>query len=92
MSDVDPKKIKPGDLIRLDGSDSEWRVYEPVEERETAMHSGRLIGCGIKGSPGLGGWKPVRRITDHVPRSEVFVEPEYNEQATLDAVADGGNR
>jgi len=89
VSDIDPETIKPGDLIRFEWSEKVWRVYEPVEERETAMYSGRLIGCGIKGTT-MGGWKPARDIVDHVPRSEEFVEPEYDEQATLDAVADGG--
>jgi hypothetical protein len=85
MAGPDPEEIKPGDLVRLENSDSDWRVVEPVEERSTAHHSGKLIAICIKGSPSLGGWKPARRIVEHVPRGCEFEEPE-REQAELTEV------
>lgn len=91
MSDIDPEDLRPGDVVRLRDSDSEWRVVEPVEERETATHSGKLVGVTIKGSVSLGDWKPVRRVVDHIPRGAEFEDSESDEQATLDdAVAAAG--
>ncbi|ELZ96646.1 hypothetical protein [Haloferax sulfurifontis] len=83
MTDIDPERIKPGDLVKLADSPSEWRVIEPMEERKTAMYSGKLIGVCIRGSPALGGWKPVRNITDHVPRGQTFEDPDNETQTTL---------
>lgn len=91
MSDIEPEDLRPGDLVRLGDSESEWRVVEPVEDRETATHSGKLVGVTIKGSPSLGSWKPFRRVVEHVPRGAAFEDPESDEQATLDdAVAAAG--
>lgn len=84
--DIDYEAIRPGDIVRLESSDRKWRVYEPVERRETATHSGLLIGMGIKGSPSLGGWKPAKDIVDHIPRGAAFEEPDGSAQATLQEV------
>lgn len=86
MTDIDYEAVRPGDIVRLENSDSDWRVYEPVERRETAIHSGLLIGMGIKGSPGLGGWKPARKIVEHIPRGADVEEPEDPTQATFEEV------
>ena len=81
---IDYESIRPGDIVRLESSTSDWRVYEPVERRETALHSGLLIGMGIKGSPGLGGWKPARKIAEHIPRRADLEEPDDTDQATIE--------
>lgn len=89
MTDIDYEAIRPGDIVRLEHSPKQWRVYEPVERRETAMHSGLLIGMGIKGSPGLGGWKPAKDIVEHIPRGAALEEPDDPTQATLKEVSTG---
>jgi len=89
MTDIDPEDLRPGDTVRLKDSESVWRVVEPVEQRQTAMYSGKLVGVAIKGSPSLGGWKPVRRVVDHTPRGAEFRQPDADEQATLTAVTEG---